>query len=194
MGFGRRTDLDFATLAFRQRLRELESDHPPRTDQEKELAEQLGIATRKALGVPADEYLAVYKKDVVPIEEELKACVPPEIQKRRAVLNEEYVAIESRIQAAWIRAGLVAISGGGLDGMTADQLLDYGPQELALEIYGALASDGRLGGSKIPNSGPLTISGEVVGGTSPSTTAIPADSQETPGTSSEIASSTSSGT
>ncbi len=194
MGFGRRTDLDFATLAFRQRLRELESDHPPRSDQEKELGEQLAIAQRKAFAVPADQYDAVLKADVEPLAAELAACVPADVKKRRTVLNEEYTQVEARIQAAWVRAGLVSIDGDPLDGMTAEQLLDYGPQELALEIYGALIGDGRLGETGRGNSlSPGTSSGQA-DGASRNTTATPAESQPTPITSGATASSISPGT
>ena len=191
MGFGRRSDLDFATLAFRQRLRDLEADHPPRSDQEKELGEQLAIANRKALAVPMDQYDAVLKADVEPLAAELAACVPADVKKKRAVLNEEYQQVEARIQAAWVRAGLIAIEGGELDGMTADQLLDYGPPELAVEIYGALIWDGRLGESSTKNSlEPGTFSGQA-DGESPNTTAIPAVVPRGATTWAETASSTS---
>ena len=64
MGFGKRTDLDFATLSLRQRLRELEAEHPPESQREKDLGEALVIARRKAYAVPADQFEAVIKNDV----------------------------------------------------------------------------------------------------------------------------------
>lgn len=182
MGFGRRTDLDFATLTHRQRLRELEADHPPRSDKEKDLTEQLAIAWKKAQAVPAAEHDAVVQADVEPLKAELEGCVPQDVKKKRAVLNEEYLHVESRIQAAWVRAGLIGIEGGDLDGMTADQLLDFGPQEVALEIYGALISDGRLRSDEQKNSLPAITSGEAVAGEKTSTTADVAEVQPVVGT------------
>ena len=88
IGFGRRTDIDRETLQLRQRLRELEADHPPRSDREKELAEQLAIANKKALAVPAEDFAKVMQADVDPLAKELEAVVPAETKKRRAVLNE----------------------------------------------------------------------------------------------------------
>jgi len=171
MGLSRRTDLDFDTLKLRQRLRELEADHPPRTDKEKELSEQLAIATKKALAVSAEESEAVMKADVEPLAAELAACVPAEVKKARAVLNEEYVQVENRISAAWIRAGFVSIEGGDVDGMTAEQLLDYGPPALAAEIYEALTKDARLGGTERGNSSSPITSGEAAGGEKKTSTA-----------------------
>jgi len=171
MGLSRRTDLDFETLKLRQRLRELEADHPPRTDQEKELSEQLAIAVRKAGAVSAAEYDGVMKADVEPLAAELAACVPADVKKARSVLNEEYVQVENRISAAWIRAGFVSIEGGDVDGMTAEQLLDYGPPALAGEIYEALTSDARLGGIEKKVSLPPITFGEAEAGEKMSITA-----------------------
>lgn len=182
MGLGRRTDIDFATLALRQRLRQLEADHPPRSDREKDLAEQLEVANRKALAVPPEQFQDVMQKEVQPLADELAAAATPEVRKERAVLNEEYVQVENRIRAAWIRAGLVAIEGGDLDGMNADQLLDYGPPALALEIASALTSDGRLDGAERKNWQSLTISGEPADGDAKSSSAVAAAGPPAAGT------------
>jgi hypothetical protein len=196
MGFARRTDLDFKTLAYRQRLRELEADHPPRSEEEKLLSEQLAIAVRKALAVPPEEYDAVVKADVDPLKEQLEAVIPQAIKRQRMVLNEEYVQVEARIQAEWIRAGLVAIVHregdlpvpDGLDGMTPDQLLDYGPQPVAMEVYRALLSDGRLDGQASLNLSRPTIFGAPVDGEKKSTTAPNVVVLPAAGTSKETAS------
>jgi len=188
IGFGRRTDLDLETLKLRQRLRELEADHPPRSDREKELAEQLAIAQKKALAVPAEEYAAVMAADVDPLAKELAEAVPAETKKRRAVLNEEYMMVENQIQAVWIRRGLVSIEHrvaddkGELDGMTADELLDHGPPALAIEIYEALTGDGKLKDGESKNSPPPTTSGERADGQSQSTTAESAAALQAAGT------------
>lgn len=188
MGFGRRTDLDFQTLKLRQRLRELEAEHPPQSDREKELSHQLALAVRKANKVPAEEYDAVMEKDVTPISEELAACVPPEVKKRRLVLDEEYIQVENRIKEFWIRTGLVSIQGGDVDGMTAEQLLEYGPPHLAAEIYDAMESDGRLSGTETKNL-PLPItSGAPEDGEKTNTIATSAGALKADGISSETAS------
>lgn len=194
IGFGRRTDIDHTTLAYRQRLRELEADWPPRSDKEKELAEQLEIAQRKAGMVPANETLAVIEADVLPLERELAAAAKREVKKSRAVIDEEYMTVNARVQAAWIRAGLVAIEGGELDGMTADELLAYGPPALAREIHNSLLDDGALRGNASKNLQPPTTSGEAAGGANQSTTAPPAEVLPAATTSNEIALSTSPGT
>jgi len=188
IGFGRRTDIDFETLKLRQRLRELEADHPPRSDREKELAEQLAIANKKALAVPAEDFAKVMQADVDPLAKELEAVVPAETKKRRAVLNEEYVMVENQIQAAWIRRNLIAIEHrveggkGELDGMAADELLDHGPPALAIEIYEALTSDGKLKDGESKNSPPPTTSGERADGQSRNTTAESAEALRAAGT------------
>jgi hypothetical protein len=171
MGFGRRTDLDFQTLNLRQRLRELEIDNPPDTPREKELQEQIAIARKKALLVPPEEIDAVISADIVPLMADLAAAADPETKKRRAVLNEEYITVESRIRERWIRAGLVSIEGGEFGGMSADELLQFGPAELAAEIYQAIASGGKLSGAETKNSSSPTISGAPVGGEKTSTDA-----------------------
>lgn len=171
MGFGRRTDFDFQTLTHRQRLRELETDYPPPSDKEKEITEALEIAKRKALAVPADQFESVIENDVKPLGVELAAAVPAETRKRRAVIDEEYQMIDARIRTQWVLSGLIAIAGGDADGMTAEQLLAYGPPELALEIYEALTSDGRLKETERKNSPSPNTSSEAAGGPTASSTA-----------------------
>ena len=198
LGLGRRTDIDFQTLAFRQRMRELEADYPPASDQEQEIQKQIEIAKKKALAVPDDQFDAVMKKDVEPLGKELDAAIPPEVKKRRAVIDEEYGQVDLRIRAAWIRNALISIDQrtnagpGELDGMTADQLLDYGPPALAQEIFARLQDDGRLVNRKNLSSG--TISGGAVAGESPSTTVQFAEVPPEVGTLTATASSTSPGT
>jgi hypothetical protein len=225
MGFARRTDLDFQTLKFRQRLRELEADSPPRSEQEKLLNEQLSIAIQKSkalqfaqgeeteaaaraeakLQMPPDEFAervaahAAALEDVVSLSGDLEASIPSATKAKRMVLNEEYVQIEARIQAAWVRAGLVSIMhrkgdepvADGLDGMSPDQLLDYGPQALTIEVYGVLIVDGRLDGAAIKNSSAPITSGGVVDGAKTSTTAPDAAALPADGTSKETVSATS---
>lgn len=210
MGFGRRTDLDFQTLSLRQRLRELEIDNPPDTPREKEINEQISIARRKALALAKEgiaELLAqkpdavkvevdraeqaiidaIVAADIAPLMDDLQAATPAETKKRRAVLNEEYVTIESRIREHWIRAGLVSIehkvgTGECYDGMTAEQLLFGGPPELAVEIYRAIAGDGKLSGADSKNSSSPTTSGAPVGGEKTSSTAPNAEPLPSPTT------------
>jgi len=171
IGFGRGTEIDFSVLKERQRLRELEADYPPLSGKEKELSEALEIAKRKALAVDPDQFEAILSTDVKPLADELTASVPTETRKARGVLDEEYQIVDARIRAQWIRAGLISIEGGEFAGMTADQLLEYGPTELAMEVYHALVTDGRLRGAEIPNSHSPITSGPVVGGESPNSTA-----------------------
>ncbi len=178
MGFGRRTDLDFKTLKLRQRLRELEAEQPPDTPREKELREQIGIARHKASAVPEAEMEAVIANDLLPLLRELNDAADTETRKRRSTIHEEYSIVESRAREEWIRSGLVAIEGGEVDGMTADQLLDYGPSELAAEIYNFIASDGKLNGEERKNSQSPTTSDAVAGGISPNTTAPDASLQQ----------------
>ena len=45
--------------------------------------------------------------------------------------------------------------------MTAEQLLDFGPPELAIEIYELLSGDGRLSPAEAKNSQSPTTSGAV---------------------------------
>jgi hypothetical protein len=246
MGFGRRTDLDFKTLTYRQRLRALEAESPPQSPQEKQLSEQLGIAARKSsalrfysgdeayteeleeaaieaarLTMAADEFaerIAKYqaaRQDVVDLSAQLEDSIPPEVKKQRTVLNEEYLQVQARLQAEWIRAGLIAIlqrgaeedeaswservkkaktlpdGGGDYDGMTDEQLLDYGPTHLAGEIYQLIESDGRLGGARVADFRKPTISGAAVDGEKTDTTAPDAAASPAAGTSTEIASATS---
>lgn len=180
IGFGRGTEIDFQALTHRQRLRELEADYPPPSDKEREITEALEIAKRKALAVDKEQFEAVVEADVKPLATELAAAIPADVRKRRAVLNEEYQVVDARIRAVWIRSGLISISGGEVDGMTADELLDFGPPQLAQEIYEALTSDGRLKGSDPKNLPSLITSGPVVGGESlssiaPDAKVLPAD-------------------
>lgn len=171
MGFGRRTSLDLATLAFRQRLRELEMENPPDNAKEKELNEQIQIARRKAMLVPEEEVDRVVREELAPLIQELAAAGDVDTRKRRAVLGEEYGAVESQIRGEWIIKGLVSLEGAGLDGMTAAQLLDFGPPELAIEVYNALATDGKVAGFDSKNSSSPITSGALVGGETGSTTA-----------------------
>src|SRR5207248_791034 len=79
IGFGKRTEIDFATLSLRQRLRELEAEYPPMSEREKPLAEQVEIARRKSLAVPPEEFEAVLQNEVMPLAQELAAAIPPEV-------------------------------------------------------------------------------------------------------------------
>jgi hypothetical protein len=172
MGFSRRTDLDFQTLKHRQRLRELEADQPQASDEEKEIGGHYLIAVRKSqaliemvkTGDAGEADVTAALADVTKLKNELEAVIPQAVKRTRTVINEEYQDVTARIQAEWIREGLVSIAGGEFTGMTAAELLDFGPQQLALEIYGALLSDGRLDGAAQKNSQPLTTSGAVAGG------------------------------
>lgn len=161
IGIARRAAIDQATLVSRQRLRELELDYPQRSKKEEALAEQLEIAQRKLAAVPEEQQAAVLKDDVMPLAEELASLASPEVQKQRRVLDEEYATVQGHIRCSWVRAGLVSISGGEVDGMTVDQLLDYGPIELADEIYRAVTTDGRLAGPAAKNSSSPGTSGAV---------------------------------
>ena len=71
MGYGRRTELNQKTLGLRQRLRELEADNPPPNDKETILTEQLEIARKKALAVPAEEFDEVLQNEIKPLTDEL---------------------------------------------------------------------------------------------------------------------------
>jgi hypothetical protein len=184
MGFGRRVDLDFKTLELRQRLRELEIENPPLTDREKELAEQLSIARKKAMAVPPEEFEAVLAGDVRPLVELLAAASDVSTRKRRAALAEEYSVVELKIRAEWIRAGLVSIEHkpdgnekGEYDGITAEQILADAPPQLALEIYDSLAKDGKIAGDDAKNSFSPTTSGAPVGGKTDVSTAPTAELQ-----------------
>lgn len=188
IGFGRGTEIDFASLADRQRLRELEADYPPLSDQEKALNEALEIAKRKSLAVPEEDFERVLQEDVKPLADELYAAITTDVRKRRAVLDEEYRIVDARIRAQWVRSGLISIDGGELAGMTAEQLLEYGPPGLAMEIYESLATEGRLKGAQIPNLRSPTTSGQVAGGESPNTIAAAAAGLPADGTPSETAS------
>ncbi len=194
IGFGRRTDIDLLCLKDRQRMRELEAEFPAATPRETELNEQLEIAQAKAVALPPDGFAAVTEAEVKPLEAELAAAIPPEVTKARAVLNVEYALVDRRIRAHWIRAGLVAIVdrlADRVDGMTADELLEYGPEELAQEIYTALIDDGKLRGAASKNLQSPTTSGVGAGGQSLNTTAQPAEAGPTPSTSTETVSGTS---
>ena len=180
MGLGRRVDLDQKTLDLRQRLRELEADNPPPNDREKIIGEQLEIAKKKALSVPPEEFDGVLENDIKPLADEMVAAGDPEVRKKRATLNEEYSLIDAKIRLAWIRAGLIGIAGADMDGMTADQLLEYGPSVLAQEIYQALSTDGIVRGEAAKNLQSPTTSGAPVVGEIPPTTAL---SVEPPSTS-----------
>ena len=173
MGYGRRTELNQKTLGLRQRLRELEADNPPPNDKEKILNEQLEIARKKALAVPAEEFDEVLQNEIKPLTDELVLAGDPAIRKKRAVLNEEYAMVDAKVRMEWIRAGLVSITGGDLDGMTADQLLQDAPPELAQEIYTALDADGTTRGeaaknSQSPTTSGVAVDGEIQGSTAPS--------------------------
>lgn len=188
---GRRTDIDLSTLGVRQRLRELEADYPPPSDVEKPLVEQLAIATRKALAVPADQLDAVWQADVVPLKAEFDAVIPADVARKRSLLDLEYAAVDRLQRAEWIKAGLVSIAGGDVDGMTAEQLLEYGPEELAQEIYAALVEDGKLRGAGTQNFRQPGTSGEAAAGQSPNTTAENVVVHQAAGTSTETVSATS---
>ena len=179
MGYGRRVDLDQKTLSLRQRLREIEADLPLPNDQERLLSEQLEIAKKKAAAVPAEELLDVLHKDVLPLAGELAAAGDPATRRKRASMNEEYSTVEAQVRIFWIRAGLISIEGGQVEGLTADQLLEYGPPVLAGEIYDALASEGALRGQSAGNWQSPTTSGAPVGGETATTIAPSAEPQPT---------------
>lgn len=176
MGFGRRTDLDFQTLKWRQRLRELEAENPSDTAREKEIREQIGIAQQKAKAVPEAEVDGVIANDLLPLLRDLNEAADVDTRKRRSVIHEEYSTVECRIREEWIKAGLVKIEhpvgvGECYDGMTAAQLLEYGPPELAAEIYQAVATDGKLSGEERKNSQSPITSDAGMGGANQDTTA-----------------------
>jgi hypothetical protein len=177
MGWGRRSDLDMQTLKLRQRMREIEQEYPPQTKEEIELTRQLQAATKKATSVPEAEQEAVLVNEVMPLEEELRRLpLPTETRKARAAADTEYAAVDAQIRPFWIRAGLISIEGGDVAGMTADQLLDYGPPALASEIYTALIGDGRLTVDESKNSPSPSISDAPGDGKSASTNAAGASS------------------
>jgi hypothetical protein len=196
MGFSRRADIDFTTLKWRQRLRELEADQPQASDEEKLIGGRYLIAVRKAqaladmvkTGDAGEEDVAAARAEATTLKAELEAAIPHDVRRARTVINEEYQNIQARITAEWIREGLVSIAGSDFEGMTAAQLLDYGPQELALEIYGALLSDGRLDGAAQKNLQPLSTSGAVAGGKKTITIAPDAGAPPAAGISKETAS------
>lgn len=171
LGFGRRVDLDMQTLALRQRLRDLQDQYPPLNDLERELNRQASVARQKLKAVPDEEVQAVFDNELAPILKEFQEAATPADVKRRADLDMEFVAVDNLISPYWIRAGLVSIIGGEVDGMTADQLLDYGPPALAREIYEILAGEEKLAGLEAKNSQPPITSGAVVGGASRNTVA-----------------------
>jgi hypothetical protein len=182
IGFSRRTDIDMSTLATGLRKRELTAAYPPPTDQEKPILEQIAIAEKKALAVPADQMDAVMKADVEPLQTELAALpIPDEIRRTRDLLNREYAAVDRMERAEWVRAGLVSIEDKrdvapeyNLSGITAEQLLGDGPAEMATlvhEIYLALIEDGRLRGENSKTRPSPITSGEAAAGESQSTTA-----------------------
>lgn len=179
MGFGRRVDLDMKTLALRQRLRELEVESPPPSDLEAELHRQIAVARKKAAAVPEDEVDAVIERDLFPLLDELRKAQEAagiDVKKKRLVSQEEYSQVETQIRVAWIRDGLISIEheagdGESCAGMTADELLQYGPPGLALEIYDALAADGKLAGPDAKNSHSPIIFGAPVGGETTASTA-----------------------
>jgi len=179
MGFARRTDLDFETLKWRQRLRELEGDLPQASNEEKEAGVYYMIALRKSTALiklagtePVDEDLiGSAVAETAKLKDELDATIPLPIKTRRNVIFEEIQGVSNRIQAKWITEGLVSIHGGEFDGMTPAELLDFGPQELAGEIYQALIFDGKLDGAgKKTLSSPMP-SGEAEDGPKTNTTA-----------------------
>ncbi len=171
LGFGRRVELDMQTLKLRQRLRDIQDQYPALNEAEKELARQASIARQKLLAVPEDEFQKVFNEELTPILSELKAAASPEDAARRADLDMEFTAVDNLISPFWIRAGLAAIAGGDVDGMTADQMLEYGPPELAREIYEILVGEEKLAGADAKNSQSPITSGAVVGGASQSTVA-----------------------
>jgi hypothetical protein len=176
IGYGRRVGLDMKTLSLRQRLRELEADSPPETPKEKELSEQIAIARKKALALPSEQWDAVIKQDLDPLLAEYRTSADSETRKLRSSLTEEYQSIVNQIQMVWIRDCLISIEGGELDGMTVDQLLEYGPPPLAQEISEALVNDGRLTRDAAKNSPSLGTSGAVVPAQATITTAPTAES------------------
>jgi hypothetical protein len=203
IGFGRRADIDSQTVKLRQRLRELELDYPPQSAREKELARQLEIATKKAEAVSAAieageataaDFDRVLHEDVEPLAEQVADAAAPADRKRRKVLDEEYSAVQAQIHCFWIRSGLVSIEhkvgvGDCFDGMTADQLLDYGPPALGREIFDAIATGGRLAGKEAESLKSPGTSGAAVPTSTTNTTAPAAEPVD--GTSSETVSATS---
>ena len=174
MGYARRVSLDFDTLALRQRQREIEMENPPSTPHERELNDQILIARKKALAVPESEMDQVIREDLTPLLEALASAADVETKKRRAVLQEEYATVESKVREAWIRAALVSISGGDFDDMTVAEFLDSAPPQLAAEVWEALSADGRVIGEDAKNSPSPGTSGAVVPLATNSTTALDA--------------------
>jgi hypothetical protein len=180
MGLAKRSALDFDTLDLRQRLRELEMDYPPQSPDEKKIGEYLEVARKKVLAVPADQFDAVYAEDVAPLLKQLDSTATPEVKKTRARLDMEFGAIDARIRVRWVLAGLVNIEGGeydgqSIDGMTASELVEFGPPLLALEVYETLTANGQTGGTAAKNSGSPGTSGSPVDGATISTTADSAE-------------------
>jgi hypothetical protein len=201
IGFGRRADIDSQTVKLRQRLRELELDYPPQLAREKELARQLEVATKKAEAVSAAietgeatsaDFDRVLHDDVEPLAQQVADAAAPEDRKRRKVLDEEYSAVQAQIHCFWIRSGLVSIEhgpDGEFDGMTADQLLDYGPPALGREIFDAIARGGRVAGKELDSLKSPGTSGAAVPTSAINTTAPAVEPVD--GTLSETASATS---
>jgi hypothetical protein len=178
LGLGRRIDLDTRTLPYRQRRRKLELDFPAATTKEEDLERQIEIAQQKLAAVPANEAAGVIEKDLLPLQAELAACSTPETKDKRSALNLEYALIEGMIRVEMIRASVLSIAHclpdsqpGELDGMTVDQLLDFGPPDLSAEIYATISPDARLQGGASPNSKSPSISGAVEKASPENTTA-----------------------
>jgi len=119
-------------------------------------------------------------------EERVKALEPAqrrELLHHRAsqnALNEQHYAIfASGIRPAWLKAGVISIAGCDVDGKprTVDQLIEYGPDALALEIFNEIHEEARLPEAEAKNSQSPSSSDAVEDGTTKTTTA-PSASQK----------------
>jgi hypothetical protein len=140
-------------------------------------------ALRKVAAVSEEERPAA-SAEAEEIAAELEKCSSPEIQKTRRALDAEYASVDGFIRSEWVKSGLVHVQDDRpeipeddrLTGITADELLEYAPQALALEIYFALQEDGRLTADQSKNLPSPSTLGAPVDGTSRSTGASVASS------------------
>jgi hypothetical protein len=151
MGYGRRIDVEMETVKLRQRLREIEAERPPLTPEEEDLLNQLRLAQRKAMAVPADQADTVLTSEVEPIMKKLRSLTTPENRRSRAVLDEEWRCVEQTAHPAWLRSGFVSIEGGGYDGCTVEDILLDAPPELTGEIYAAITEQSLLTANESKN-------------------------------------------
>ena len=146
MGIAPRTKVESETLTIRQRMRAIEADYT-RSPEEMNLQAQIAILQRKAIAVPKEEMATVIKEELVPKLIELQGLATDDIRKRRAGLDDEYQILERQTYPYWVKAGLISLVGGEVDGMTAEDLCEYGPPELTEEIATAIVNNGKMSGT-----------------------------------------------